>query len=62
MKGSGRAFCAGGDVVALYHLLKEGMLIALFCLVKLANSLYAMLMDIWRMTRCNITTIFNVEC
>lgn len=24
MKGSGRAFCAGGDVVALYHLLKEG--------------------------------------
>ncbi|XP_057959418.1 small ribosomal subunit protein mS47 [Malania oleifera] len=24
MKGTGRAFCAGGDVVALYHLLNEG--------------------------------------
>ncbi|XP_074579572.1 small ribosomal subunit protein mS47-like isoform X2 [Curcuma longa] len=24
MKGSGRAFCAGGDVVALYHLINEG--------------------------------------
>lgn len=26
MKGSGRAFCAGGDVVALYHLINEGNL------------------------------------
>ncbi|KAE8734479.1 ATP-dependent caseinolytic protease/crotonase family protein isoform 2 [Hibiscus syriacus] len=24
MKGSGRAFCAGGDIVALYHLINEG--------------------------------------
>ncbi|XP_010524414.1 PREDICTED: 3-hydroxyisobutyryl-CoA hydrolase-like protein 1, mitochondrial [Tarenaya hassleriana] len=24
MKGSGRAFCAGGDIVSLYHLIKEG--------------------------------------
>ncbi|XP_020676047.1 3-hydroxyisobutyryl-CoA hydrolase-like protein 1, mitochondrial [Dendrobium catenatum] len=24
MKGSGRAFCAGGDIVTLYHLLNEG--------------------------------------
>lgn len=24
LKGSGRAFCAGGDIVALYHLLNEG--------------------------------------
>ncbi|KAL9264529.1 3-hydroxyisobutyryl-CoA hydrolase-like protein [Drosera capensis] len=24
MKGSGRAFCAGGDIVTLYHLLSEG--------------------------------------
>ncbi|KAG6510620.1 hypothetical protein ZIOFF_028645 [Zingiber officinale] len=24
MKGSGRAFCAGGDVVTLYHLINEG--------------------------------------
>ncbi|KAL3746352.1 hypothetical protein ACJRO7_015329, partial [Eucalyptus globulus] len=24
MKGSGRAFCLGGDVVTLYHLLTEG--------------------------------------
>ncbi|GAB4861947.1 hypothetical protein Ancab_037202 [Ancistrocladus abbreviatus] len=24
MKGSGRAFCAGGDIVSLYHLLSEG--------------------------------------
>ncbi|XVF33569.1 hypothetical protein REPUB_Repub17cG0179600 [Reevesia pubescens] len=24
MKGSGRAFCAGGDIVSLYHLINEG--------------------------------------
>lgn len=30
MKGSGRAFCAGGDVVALYRLLNEGMLLDIF--------------------------------
>ncbi|XP_010469172.1 PREDICTED: 3-hydroxyisobutyryl-CoA hydrolase-like protein 1, mitochondrial [Camelina sativa] len=24
MKGSGRAFCAGGDIVSLYHLMKRG--------------------------------------
>eukprot|EP00268_Persea_americana_P013552 TRINITY_DN1597_c0_g2_i10.p1 TRINITY_DN1597_c0_g2~~TRINITY_DN1597_c0_g2_i10.p1 ORF type:complete len:119 (+),score=15.96 TRINITY_DN1597_c0_g2_i10:168-524(+) len=29
MKGSGRAFCAGGDVVGLYRLLSEGTLITL---------------------------------
>ncbi|KDP28818.1 hypothetical protein JCGZ_14589 [Jatropha curcas] len=26
MKGSGRAFCAGGDIVALYHLINQGRL------------------------------------
>ncbi|XP_044481259.1 3-hydroxyisobutyryl-CoA hydrolase-like protein 1, mitochondrial [Mangifera indica] len=26
MKGSGRAFCAGGDIVALYHLINQGKL------------------------------------
>ncbi|OAY49375.1 3-hydroxyisobutyryl-CoA hydrolase-like protein 1, mitochondrial isoform X8 [Manihot esculenta] len=26
MKGSGRAFCAGGDIVSLYHLIKQGKL------------------------------------
>lgn len=26
LKGSGRAFAAGGDIVALYRLLKEGKL------------------------------------
>ncbi|XP_021886958.1 3-hydroxyisobutyryl-CoA hydrolase-like protein 1, mitochondrial isoform X2 [Carica papaya] len=26
MKGSGRAFCAGGDIVTLYHLINEGKL------------------------------------
>lgn len=25
MKGNGRAFCAGGDVVALYRLMNEGI-------------------------------------
>ncbi|CAK9146228.1 unnamed protein product [Ilex paraguariensis] len=25
LKGSGRAFCAGGDIVALYHLIDEGI-------------------------------------
>lgn len=30
LKGSGRAFCAGGDVVALYRLINEGMSLKLF--------------------------------
>ncbi|KAF9613675.1 hypothetical protein IFM89_009638 [Coptis chinensis] len=25
MKGSGRSFCAGGDVVSLYHLINQGV-------------------------------------
>lgn len=29
VKGSGRAFCAGGDVVGLYHLINQGW--RLFC-------------------------------
>lgn len=24
LKGSGRAFCAGGDIVSLYHLINKG--------------------------------------
>ncbi|KAF9594745.1 hypothetical protein IFM89_034728 [Coptis chinensis] len=32
MKGSGRSFCAGGDVVSLYHLINQG-----FCCLLSAN-------------------------
>lgn len=31
LKGSGRAFCAGGDVVALHRLLNEGTLFVRLC-------------------------------
>ena len=31
-KGSGRAFCAGGDIVALYHLLNKGKQLEIFSL------------------------------
>lgn len=33
LKGKGRAFCAGGDIVAIYNMLKQGT-IFIFCCCK----------------------------
>ncbi|KAL0663129.1 hypothetical protein Bca4012_099966 [Brassica carinata] len=50
MKGSGRAFCAGGDIVSIYHLRKRGSPDAIFWTLctKVQTSLHRLMKSTWK--------------
>ncbi|XP_048615767.1 uncharacterized protein LOC106454221 [Brassica napus] len=49
-RGSGRAFCAGGDIVSIYHLRKRGSPDAIFWTLctKVQTSLHRLMKSTWK--------------